>query len=333
MIGSGLDDLVCDNVFLDVSQCLAGNENKVYIKIEGFNPAGSIKIKAAKYLLEDAFRNHLTLTGVIESSSGNLGIALAMLCAARGIPFECVVDANALEDKVALIRYFGAKVMIITQRDANGGYLGTRIDYIKNKIKQEKGLVWTNQYANRANILAHYNSTAAAIVEEFQSIDYLFVGAGTTGTLFGCTKYFAEFSPTTKVIAIDSVGSVTFGGPPGARFIPGIGTSQRPGFVEQDNIPPADIIYVPEQEGLQVCRKFSRQTGLLVGGSTGSVIAGFERYVAERGIRDAKVVLISPDLGHAYLSTIYSDEWVHKYFPVASDNGPGAPPQVPLLPA
>lgn len=316
MISSTIDDLICNRVFIDVSRYVESAGNAVYLKIEAFNPAGSIKIKAAKYLLDAALAsNGGAVSGIIESSSGNMGIALAMLCAARGIHFECVVDPNILEEKTSLMRYLGAQITVITKRDANGGYLGTRIDYIKTKLQTEPGLVWTNQYANEANTSAHYKLTAAVIHDEFPSLDYLFIGAGTTGTLYGCTAYFALHSARTKVVAIDSIGSVTFGGPAGERFVPGIGTSQRPGLVERCSPPPDDIVNVGEYEGVKACRRLSARTGLLVGGSTGSVIAGFERYVAERRIENATIVLVSPDLGQPYLSTIYSDAWVKQHFP------------------
>ncbi|WP_075259862.1 2,3-diaminopropionate biosynthesis protein SbnA [Herbaspirillum camelliae] len=317
MIGSNLEDLICDHMFFDISRYLSGRQNSVYLKIEAFNPAGSIKIKTARYLLDEALkRSGESISGVIESSSGNLGIALAMLCAARGIHFECVVDVNALEAKLALMRYFNAAVTVITEPDANGGYLGSRIEYIKRKVEKTPGLVWTNQYANKANILAHYQLTATAIHEEFPALDYLFVGTGTTGTLFGCTSFFSHHAPETKIVAIDSAGSVTFGDKAGERFVPGIGTSQRPPIADSGSPSPAAILHVAESEGGAVCRRFSKQTGLLIGGSTGSVIAGFERYASEHQLRDATVVLISPDLGNAYLSTVYNDAWVQAHFSI-----------------
>nr|WP_232118092.1 2,3-diaminopropionate biosynthesis protein SbnA [Luteimonas sp. XNQY3] len=319
MIGSAMEDLVCDAVFLDASPWVGnGRNNRVYLKIEGFNPAGSVKIKTARYLLDDALRrSDGPLERVIESSSGNLGIAMAMLCASRGIAFECVADPNTLAEKVALMRHFGAEVTIITRRDANGGYLGARIDYIREKVTRTRGLVWTNQYANPANVLAHYETTAPSIHRAFPALDYLFVGTGTTGTLHGCARYFARHAPATQVVAVDSVGSVTFGGAARPRFIPGIGTSERPPLMEAGDPAPAEVVHVPEQDGLLACRRFSRQAGLLVGGSTGSVIAGFERYAAEHALEDATVMLICPDLGQAYLSTVYDDAWARAHYPGA----------------
>ncbi|WP_027168857.1 2,3-diaminopropionate biosynthesis protein SbnA [Mesorhizobium sp. WSM3224] len=319
MISHSIDDLVCDRVFLDISRHINRGSNKVILKIEGFNPAGSVKIKTARYLLDAVLATKPNdFEGIIESSSGNLGIALAAICAARGIPFECVVDANVLEEKSAQIRCLGAQVTVISTRDNNGGYLGTRIAYIRQTIGRRPGLLWTNQYANEANVAAHYSETAPSIHAEFPALDYLFVGAGTTGTLFGCVKYFAINAPLTKVIAVDAAGSVTFGDRAGKRFIPGIGTSHRPPLVSIVDASPSEVMHVQEKESVLRCRSFSRQSGLLVGGSTGSVITAAERYIDEHGLEDKTIVIIAPDLGHPYLSTIYDNGWVREHFPALS---------------
>ncbi|GAA3027981.1 hypothetical protein GCM10020000_00560 [Streptomyces olivoverticillatus] len=224
--------MVLDDIFLDLSGFIAGVD--VLLKVEGLNPAGSIKFKAAIGLIEDAEnRGELHSGGrVIESSSGNLGIALSSVCAARGYRFVCVVDPNTSRHSVALMEAFGAQVVTVTERDANGGFLQSRIDYIRRRLRQEPDLVWPNQYANPANPQVHYERTAAAIVKQGLEVDYLYVGAGTTGTLMGCIAYFREHSPRTRIVAVDTAGSVTFGFPPGRRYIPGLGTSRTPEILD-----------------------------------------------------------------------------------------------------
>jgi N-(2-amino-2-carboxyethyl)-L-glutamate synthase len=300
-----------EDIYLDLHALLPDRE--LFLKIEGLNPAGSIKLKTAIALIEEAEkRGALSLGGrVIESSSGNLGIALSMVCATKGYSFICVTDPNASPQSVAIMRAFGAHIVNVDQRDENGGYLASRITLIKKWLEIEPDLVWVNQYANPANVRVHQERTAAAILEEIGSVDYLFVGAGTTGTLMGCAAYFRQFSPHTRVIAVDAQGSVTFGHSPGPRYIPGIGTSRRPEICRCEEVD--EVVLVTEQDAIRMCRWLATKQGLMVGGSTGSVLSA----VLHKGPDippGSRVVAISPDLGDRYLSTVYSDTWVTARF-------------------
>ncbi|WP_318036708.1 2,3-diaminopropionate biosynthesis protein SbnA [Streptomyces chengmaiensis] len=304
-------DVVLDDIFLDLDGFIPGVE--LLLKVEGLNPAGSIKLKAAVGLLDDAERRGLLRPGgsVIESSSGNLGIALSSVCAARGYRFTCVVDPNTPRQSIALMEAYGAQAVIVRERDANGGYLQTRIDYIQRRLRDDPALVWPNQYANPANPRAHYERTAAAIARQVNGVDCLFVGAGTTGTLMGCARYFRKHSPGTRIVAVDSVGSVTFGTPPGKRHIPGLGASRRPEIFDRGLVDA--FVQVPEADAVRMCRRITAERGLAVGGSTGTVLAAVERQ-REEIPAGARVVAISPDLGDRYLNTVYDDLWVFERF-------------------
>jgi len=307
-------DLVLDNVFLEMSSLVDGIN--LILKIECFNPAGSIKLKTAVSLLDDAERRGLLKPGgdVIESSSGNLGIALSSICAVRGHHFTCVTDPNTSPQSIALMKVFGASVVEVTEKDAKGGYLQTRIDYIHKRIVADPGLFWPNQYANSANPAAHYERTAGAIAKEVRDLGYLFVGTGTAGTLMGCARYFRAHSPRTKIIAVDTEGSVTFGFPPRRRHIPGLGTSRKPEILEPELAD--DVVVVSEGDAIRMCRLVAMKYGIAVGGSTGSVLAAVVR--SSPGIPlGASVVAISPDSGDRYLDTIYDDIWVEKRFGTA----------------
>lgn len=253
---------------------------------------------------------------VIESSSGNLGIALALVCKAKGYRFTCVTDPNVNPWAVKVIQAYGATVIVVRERDAEGGYLGTRIDRIHRMLDLDAHLVWTNQYANPANADAHYAMTAPAIHRAFPDLDYLFVGVGTTGTLVGCARYFARHNPKTKVIAVDAIGSVTFGGPAGPRHIPGLGTSRRPEIADLHE--PDEVVLVPEGDAARTCQRLLDGYGLLSGGSTGSVLSAVEHY---RFPPDSTVVAISPDLGDRYVDTLYHQGWVDARFPATAPLG------------
>lgn len=310
-------DIVLDDVFLDLPGLLPDAE--VSLKIEGFNPAGSIKLKTAVGLLDDAEASGILRAGdrIIESSSGNLGIALSSVCAARGYHFTCVADPNTTKQGIALMRSFGAEVVVVSITDGSGGYLQSRINYIHQRLAIDSDLVWLNQYANQANPRAHYDRTAARIFREFPRLDFLFVGAGTTGTVTGCGDYFKRNSPGTRIIAVDAEGSVTFGFPPGPRHIPGLGASRCPEIVRPDLID--EVVLVPEAEAISMCRRMARVHGIALGGSTGSVLAAIIR-LRERIRPGATVVAVSPDNGDRYLDTVYDDRWVARHFgPVTLD--------------
>lgn len=291
-----------------------GVENS-FIKYEGLNIAGSIKFKTAKYLIAGLEKQHNISpekNTIIESSSGNLGIALSIVCRAKKYKFICVTDPNTLPIAEKYMQIYGTKVIKVTERDQSGGFLTKRIELIHSLLKNDSSLVWTNQYASEYNVLAHYSTTAREIFERFSNLDYLFIGAGTTGTLVGCAKFFKEYSPKTKIIAVDNKGSVTFGFPPSPRYIPGIGTSRKPEISSTDNI--HKIILVSEEETVVMCNFLLREYGLFFGGSTGTVLYAAKKYIDTLDNKDITLVVISPDLGEKYLDTVYNPRWVEEKF-------------------
>ncbi|MFE9440011.1 2,3-diaminopropionate biosynthesis protein SbnA [Streptomyces sp. NPDC006602] len=307
MIFEQAHEVILDQVFLRLSDLMPNLD--VYLKLEGLNPAGSIKLKTASAMVGDAEEKGMIQPGchIIESSSGSLGIALAMVCTTKGYGFTCVTDPNTSRLSIQVIRALGGQVVEINQRDPLGGYLGNRIAYIERRLVQEPDLVWLNQYGNPANPAVHARQTATAITAEIPDIDALFVGAGTTGTLMGCVQHFRSASPATKIIAVDSEGSVTFGHPAGPRHIPGIGTSSRPPLLRSGVVD--DVLLIPEVETVRTCRLLARRHGLVVGGSTGSVVTAIMRYAPQLP-EGARVVAVSPDFGDRYAHTIYDDDWV-----------------------
>jgi N-(2-amino-2-carboxyethyl)-L-glutamate synthase len=308
--------LIVDDAFV----CLPRAEERhptVYWKLEGFNLGGSIKMKPALAMIESMSTAGLLppagrCSGIIESSSGNLGVALSIVCAQRGLPFICVTDINATKANLRLMRAYGATVVVIEKRDENGGFLKSRIDFINRRLEADPHLRWTNQYANAACKEAHKRWTSPVILRTFPRLDYLFVGAGTTGTLMGCCEYFREHSANTRVIGVDTIGSITFYGRSGPRHIPGLGASRRPELF--DPALPHDLIEVHEEAAIRGCRYLRDRLGLLLGGSTGTVLSAIEA-MHSRIEREATVVAIAPDFGERYLDSVYDDAWVADRFP------------------
>lgn len=285
---------------------------KATLKIEGLNPSGSIKMKTALSLISGLeHAGFAPPQRIVESSSGNLGIALSMVCANRGYHFTCVVDLNTPKDSQRIMRALGTEVIEVREKDQNGGYLQNRIDRIKKLLDTDSRYVWTNQYANPDNTRVHFETTAEEIYAAYPNLQYLFVGSGTTGTLTGISRYFREKSPRTHIIAVEPMGSITFGGKPGPRKIPGLGTSRVPELANPDSYD--ELLYIDDKKSILMCRNIAKKTGLLLGGSSGTVLAGVQEYFGSDAGQD--IVAISPDLGDRYLNTIYNDDWVQHEFP------------------
>ena len=301
-----------DLVFPDLFYRLRSFADKhdVYLKLEGFNVTGSIKIKTAIGLIDDLERRGVSRPGetvIVESSSGNLGLALSLVCVTKGYKFICVTDPNANRGTKKGMELYGARVVVVKDRDPAGGFLGSRLRKIEEILQSEPNAIWLNQYANIANKNVHAEHTANEIAREFDKVDWVFVGAGTAGTLAGVSERLRQVFPKVKVIAVDPVGSVTFGGAPAKRNIPGIGTSVRPRLA--DFASPDNVIAVSEEETIAACLSFVRDYHLLVGGSTGTVLAAVQRLAPEFMHGDT-IVAISPDLGEKYLDTVYDPAWV-----------------------
>ena len=299
-----------EELYVDLRSILA---RPLFLKCEGFNFAGSIKIKAAAEMVEAAGRDGaLTPHSIlVESSSGNLGVALSMIAASKGYRFLCVTDSRCNLSARLLMEALGSTVHVIADPDATGGFLGARLDYVRALCASDERYVWLNQYANPGNWQAHYRTTAPAIARQFPQLDVLFVGAGTTGTLTGCARFFKEWPRPVRVVAVDSVGSVTFGGPPGRRMIPGLGASVRPPLLDESLID--DVVRVEEADTIRACHRLAR-SGFLFGGSTGTVVSGAMNWLAQPGASGLTAVAIAPDLGERYLDTIYQTNWIEAIY-------------------
>ncbi|SDM64938.1 2,3-diaminopropionate biosynthesis protein SbnA [Allokutzneria albata] len=285
----------------------------LFLKCEGFNFAGSIKLKVAIEMVEAAERGGALTPGsvLVESSSGNLGVALSVIAASKGYRFLCVTDARCNLSTRRLIEALGSEVHIITEPDAQGGLLGARIDHVRALCAADPRYVWLNQYTNPGNWKAHYRRTAPAIARAFPHLDVLFVGTGTTGTLMGCARYFREWHRPVWIVAVDSVGSVAFGGPPGRRMVPGLGMGIRPPLLDESYVD--EVVLVEEADTVRVCQRLAR-SGFLFGGSTGTVVSCAMDWLDRHDGRELTAVAIAPDLGERYMDTVYQTNWVREIY-------------------
>jgi N-(2-amino-2-carboxyethyl)-L-glutamate synthase len=301
-----------DNLYIDLTPIFG---RSLFLKCEAFNFPGSVKVKAAIAMVEGAEKEGLLRPGsaLVESSSGNLGLALSMIAANKGYDFVCVTDARCNKSIMRFMQALGARVHLITHAaaDSDGGLLGARISYVRALCASDKRYVWLNQYTNPGNLNAHFRTTAPAITRDFPQLDVLFIGAGTTGTLMGCARYLREWSRRVHVVAVDSVGSVTFGGPAGRRMIPGLGAAVLPPQFDKSFVD--EFVLVEEADAIRTCRRMGKH-GFLFGGSTGTVVFGAITWLKQHNANNLTAVAISPDLGERYVDTIYNNEWVQAHF-------------------
>jgi 2,3-diaminopropionate biosynthesis protein SbnA len=298
-----------ERLYVDLAP-VVGHE--LYLKCEGFNFAGSIKLKAAAAMVEAAEQEGRVRPEsiLLESSSGNLGVALSIIAANRGYRFVCVTDSRCNLATRRLMEALGSEVQVITESN-EGGLLGARLDQVRALCASDSRYLWLNQYANPNAWKAHFRTTAPAIAEEFPQLDVLFVGAGTTGTLMGCARWFQQYRPQVRVVAIDAVGSVIFGAAPSRRMIPGLGTSVVPEIFDRSYID--EVVFVEEADTIATCHRLAAR-GFLFGGSTGTVVSGAASWLDRNDAGDLTSVTIAPDLGERYLDTVYQTNWVRELY-------------------
>jgi N-(2-amino-2-carboxyethyl)-L-glutamate synthase len=287
---------------------------KLYAKLEGLNPGGSTKDRPAFSILRHAIDSGDIQPGtvVIESSSGNMGIGLAQACMYYGLRFICVVDPKATVQNVRLLKAYGAEVDVVQEPDKRTGeYLQARLDRVKSLLESTENTFWPNQYSHLYNPIAHYQTMNEVVTELGGELDYLFCATSTCGTIRGCAEYVREHKLSTRIFAVDAVGSVIFGGANGKRLIPGHGAAVRPALYQPDVA--ERCIHVTDLQCVVGCRRLVRDEAILAGGSSGAVLMAIEQVKNEIDA-GATCAAIFADKGERYLDTIYCDTWVEEHF-------------------
>jgi N-(2-amino-2-carboxyethyl)-L-glutamate synthase len=286
----------------------------LFAKLEYTNPVGSIKDRPAFWILKRAAeRGEIDgRTTVIESSSGNFACALAAYTRLVGLRFIPVIDPNISATYESFLRRLCPRVVKVEERDDTGGFLKTRLRMVEHLCATVPHAYWTNQYGNADAVEAHYELTGGEICDDFDSLDYAFVGVSTAGTIAGVSRRLKERFPNVRIIAVDTKGSVIFGDTPGKRHIPGIGSSIVPPLVSQARID--DVVLVTEREAVAACQELLATHGLFVGGSSGSAFAAIKRYAPtmSRAKRRPTVLFLCADRGTPYLDTVFDPAWAAK---------------------
>lgn len=288
----------------------------LYIKLEKYNPGQSMKDRMAVNMIDAAERDGLLKLGgtIVESSSGNTATGLAMIAAERGYKFIAVVDHHACGEKIAIIKAYGSKVVIVDGEYNEDEVAVVARETLAQKIANETpNGFFVGQADNLNNSKAYEDTLAKELNNDLGHIDYLFASIGTGGSISGTARGLKKRNKNIKVVAIEPVGSTIFNPIGGPYFQSGTGNpvgAPIPGNVDYSVIDEHD--YVTDKQAFNTCRYLASYKAIMVGGSSGGVIyKSIERALSLKG--SGTIVAIAADAGEKYMSNAFNDEWLFSH--------------------
>ncbi len=302
-IYNGIDELIGVTPLVNLSRFMSDKDAKAQVcaKLEYFNPAGSVKDRAALYMIKGAESKGLIKKGsvIIEPTSGNTGIGLAAVASCRGYKVILTMPDTMSVERRNLLKAFGAEI-VLTE-----GALGMSgaIEKAKELLAQYEGSFMPSQFENEANTQAHFETTGPEIWEDTDGkVDIFVAGVGTGGTLTGIAKYLKQKNPNVKIVAVEPAKSpLLSGGEAAPHGLQGIGANFVPSILDTTLID--DIIPVVEEDAFAMCKELSRSEGYLVGISSGAALYAATTLAKRQENEGKLIVTLLPDTGERYLST------------------------------
>jgi cystathionine beta-synthase len=303
-------DLVGNTPLVRLNVVTAGIAATVLAKVEYFNPGGSAKDRIAANIIDAAEREGLLKPGgtIVEPTSGNTGVGLALIAQQRGYRCVFVVPDKVAEDKRAVLRAYGSEVVVTptaVEPDDPASYYSVS----DRLVREIPGAFKPNQYANPNGPRSHYETTGPEIWRDTDGLITHFVaGVGTGGTITGAGHFLKEASAgEVTIVGVDPVGSIYSGGPVHTYDVEGVGEDFWPAAYDPSVVD--EIHRISDAESFAMTRRLAREEGLLVGGSSGMAVVGALRAARDLP-SDAVVVVLLPDHGRGYLSKVFDDDWM-----------------------
>ena len=298
MMYNNVLDLIGATPVLKLNKLVKGDMADIYVKLEKYNPAGSIKDRAALGMIETAEKLGLLKEGftIVEPTSGNMGIALAMIGRIKGYEVIIVMPDTMSVERRSLIKAYGAQLVLT---DGTKGMKGA-INKAKEVAEGKPNFFIPQQFTNLANPEKHYDTTAEEIVKDVEDVDIFVAGVGTGGTIAGVGRKLKEIKKGIKIVAVEPQKSpVLSGGEPGPHKIQGIGAGFTPDIYDSRVVD--EIIKITDEEAFEMAKKMAKEEGVLVGISTGANIAAAIKIAIKLG-KGKKIVTVAPDGGEKYIS-------------------------------
>jgi len=315
-------DVIGNTPLVRLNKVSQGLKPTILAKLENLNPGGSVKDRIGVAMIEEAERKGLLRPGgtIIEPTSGNTGVGLAMVASVKGYKMIFVMPDKMSEEKRAILRAYGAKVVVTpTNVPPESAEHYTKV--AERLARETPHSYVPNQYENRANPGAHYRTTGPEIWRQTEGkVDVFVCGIGTGGTITGIGRFLKEKKKGLNVVGADPEGSIFYprfhgqNEQPHQYKVEGIGEDFMPGTLDMSIVD--DVIQVSDTDAFQMARRLAQEEGIMVGGSGGTAVQAALR-VAERLDEHKMIVTLLPDTGRNYLSKIFSDKWMTEQgFPV-----------------
>ena len=279
----------------------------VHGKMESFQYTGSAKIRPAFNILQSAYAEGKLKENstIVESTSGNFGIAMAHLCIHLGLDFVPIVDVNIASEKLAVLENLCRRVEKVTELDESGAYLLTRLRRLKKILTEEDNVYNPNQYENPNNYLGYYNM-ADELLKQIENLSCVIVSVSTGGCVTGLSQRLKKIRPEIKVVAVDIAGSMIFQSEAKSRCLSGLGAGKRGVFFDQAIID--EIVILEEKEIVKGAHQLMDKHGLMLGASSGAAYAASLKIIDKK--TEGDILAIFPDDGKDYMNSIFNKEWL-----------------------
>ena len=323
-------EAIGDTPVVKLNKVAEGLQANMYAKLEFTNPGGSIKDRIGWWLIEDAEKRGTLSPGgtIIEGTSGNTGVGLAMAATIKGYKCIFVLPDKMSEEKIKNLRAYGARVIVtptaVEPEDPRSYYSVSR-----RLARETPNSLYIDQYNNLANREYHLKNTGPEILRQMPDVDVIIAGIGTGGTVTGIGQYMKENKPEVEIVAVDPIGSIVYEtfktgeakNPAEGYLIEGIGEDFIPDNYDFSVV--HDMVQVADKESFLMTRELLTAEGIYSGVSSGSAYVGAKRWVQQQGDRlnGKNILIIFPDSGNRYTSKVYDDDWMREAGFLESDHG------------